>query len=62
MWNYYLENLQGAEVCRAAKFANLQAGVTVEALSGREGRFATTITVKDEMLRRDSYPPNQYNL
>jgi len=61
MWNDPLENLRGAEVWRAAKFANPLAGMTLEALTVRDGKQANTITEKEEMLRRKSFPPNEYD-
>jgi len=54
----YLQNLQGAEVWRAAQYTNPRAGRTVEALTDREGRQANTAAEKEEMLRRESFPPN----
>jgi len=56
-----LENLRGAEVWRAARFANPQAGMTVEALTDREGKQANTSLEKEEMLRHESFPPNDGN-
>jgi len=58
MWNDNLNYLRGAEVWRALKFANPQAGMTVEALTDREGKEAIKIAKKDEMLRRESFPRN----
>jgi hypothetical protein len=37
MWSEYLQNLRGAEVWRAARYTNLRTGMTVEALTDREG-------------------------
>jgi len=51
MWNDCLNNLQGAEVWRAAKFTNPWTGVTMQALTDRVGKHANTITKKEEMLR-----------
>jgi len=59
MWNDYLKNLRGAEVRRAATFANPWAGAIVEALTDRDGKQANTITEKEDMLRRESIPPNE---
>ena len=53
-----MQNLRGAEVWRAAQYANPRAGRTVEALTEREGRQANTAAEKEEMLRRESFPPN----
>jgi hypothetical protein len=58
MWSEYLQNLRGAEVWRAARYVNPRAGMTVEALTDREGKQANTATEKEEMLRRESFPPN----
>jgi len=58
MWSEYLQNLRGAEVWRAARYANPRAGMTVEALVHREGKQGNTATEKEEMLRRESFPPN----
>jgi hypothetical protein len=56
MWNDYLKNLRGAEVCRAAKFASPQAEMTLEALTDRDGKQPNTIAAKKEMLRQESFP------
>jgi len=58
MWSEYLQNLRGAEVWRAARYANPRAGTTVEALTERERKQANTSLEKEEMLRRESFPPN----
>jgi len=58
MWSEYLQNLRGAEVWRAARYANPQGGMIVEALTDREGKQANTATEKEEMLRRECFPPN----
>jgi len=58
MWDDYLQNLRGGEVWRAAKFTNLRAGATVEALTDRERMQANTIAGKEEMLRGESFPLN----
>jgi len=58
MWSEYLQNLRGAEVWRAARYANPQAGTTVEALTDREGKQANTSLEKEELLRCKSFPPN----
>jgi hypothetical protein len=44
------DNLMGAEVGRAAKFTNLHAGATVEALTDSNGKLGNTITRKEQML------------
>ena len=41
-----------------ARYANPRAGMTVEALTDREGKQANTSQEKEEMLRRESFPPN----
>jgi hydrogenase maturation factor HypF (carbamoyltransferase family) len=38
MWSEYLQDLRGAEVQRAARYANPRAGTTLEALTDREGK------------------------
>jgi len=58
MWGYYLKNLRGAEMRRAARYANPRAGMTVEALTDREGNQAKTSLEKEEMLRHESNRPN----
>jgi len=52
IWSEYLQNLRGAEVSRAARYANPRAGMTVEALTDREGQQANTSQEKEGMLRR----------
>jgi len=42
MWGDYLQNLRGAEVWRAARYVNPRAGMTVEALTDRDGKQANT--------------------
>jgi hypothetical protein len=58
MWSEYLQNLRGAEVWRAARYANTREGMSVEAPTEREGKQANTATEKEEMLRREYFPPN----
>ena len=58
MWSEYLQNLRRAEVWRAARYTNPQAGTTVEALTDREGKHAYTSLEKEVMVRRESFPPN----
>jgi len=58
MWTEYMQNQRGAEVWRAARYANPRAGMTVEALTDREGKHANTSQEKEEMLRREPFPPN----
>jgi len=42
MWSEYLQNLTGAKVWKAARYANPRAGMTVEAMTDREGKQANT--------------------
>jgi len=58
MWSDSLQNLQGAEVWRAAKYVNPRPGATVEALTDREGKPANTAIEQEEMLRLESFPLN----
>jgi hypothetical protein len=58
IWSEYLQNLRGAEGWRAAQYANPWVGMTVEALTDREAKQANTSQEKEEMLRRESFPPN----
>jgi hypothetical protein len=58
MWGDYMNTLRGAEVWRAAQYANPRAGMTVEALTDREGKQANISLEKEEMLRHESLPPN----
>jgi len=48
MWNDYLKNLRGAEVWGAARFANPQAGATMEAVTDRDWIHVNTITEKGD--------------
>jgi hypothetical protein len=54
----YFQKLSGAEKWRAAGYANLRTGMTMEALTDGEGKMANTATEKGELLRRESFPPN----
>jgi len=56
MWSDYLENVRGAKVWRAVQYANPRGGMTVEALTDREGKQANIATEKEEMVRRESVP------
>jgi len=58
MWDDYLHNLRGAEVRRAARYANPRAGMTVEAVTDKEGKQANTLLEKEQMLRHESFPPD----
>jgi hypothetical protein len=58
MWSEYLQTLRGAEFWRAARYANPRAGMTVKALTDREGKKANTATEKEDMLRREFFPPD----
>jgi hypothetical protein len=57
----YLINLRGGEVWRALQYANLPACTTVEALTDRDGNQANKSLDKEEMLRHESFPPNDGN-
>jgi hypothetical protein len=59
MSNDYLNNLWGDEASRAANFGNPRAGETMEALTNRDGTHTNTITEKQEMVRRETFPPNE---
>jgi len=61
MWGEYLQNVTGAEVWRAARYANPRAGTTVEALTDRDGKQVNTSLEKEDMLRHESFPPNACN-
>ena len=43
---------------RAAQYSNHRASVSVVALTDREGKLANTATGREEMLMRESFPPN----
>jgi len=58
MWSEYLQNLRGAEVWRAARYAYPRAGMTVDATRDRDGKQAKKALEKKEMLRRESFTPN----
>jgi len=55
MWCEYLLNLRGAEVWRAARYANPRSGMTVGALTDKEGKQANTSQKNEEILRRESF-------
>jgi len=57
MWSDSIQNLRGAEVWRAAQYANPGAGATVEALTEREGWQANSILEREEMQRRECFRP-----
>jgi len=61
MRNDYLKSLWRAEVWREVKFANPRAGSTVEALTERDGTHADTITKREEMQRRESFPLHEHD-
>jgi hypothetical protein len=44
------------------KFANPEAGMTMETLTDRDGKQANTIAQKEEVLRQELFPPNKYDL
>jgi len=58
MWDDNLQNLRGVELWRAARYANLRVGMTVAASTGRKGKRANTSLEKEEMLKHESFPPN----
>jgi hypothetical protein len=58
MWREYLQNQRGAEVWRAAQYVNPRADMTMETLTDWEGKQANTLQEKEEMLRPESFPPN----
>jgi hypothetical protein len=58
MFGDYLQRVRGAEVWRAARYANPQAGTTLEALTDRHGKQSNTALEKEEMLSHESFPPN----
>jgi hypothetical protein len=53
-----LLNLKRGMVWRAAMFANPRTGATVEAVTNREGKQASTMAVKERKLRGESFPLN----
>jgi hypothetical protein len=55
MYSDYLQNLLGVELGREARYANPQAGMTMEALTARQGKQANTSLEKQEMLRHESF-------
>jgi len=59
MWDDYQHNLRGAEMWMAVRYANPRAGTTVEALTDRDSKHASTSSKKEEMLRHESFPPNE---
>jgi len=61
MLSDYMQNLWGAEEWWAAHYANPCMGMTMVTLMEREGKQANTATEKEEMLRRESFPPNDNN-
>jgi hypothetical protein len=58
MWNDRVQSVRGSKVRGVAKFTTPPAGATLEALTDREGKQATTIAEKEEMLRGDYFPLN----
>jgi len=57
----YLHNLREDMVWKVARYANPRADMTIEALTDRDGKLANTSLVKEEMLRKESFPPNDGN-
>jgi len=61
MCREYLQNLRGAEVWRATRYAHPRACMAVEATTHREGKQGNATLQKEEMLRRESFPPDDDN-
>jgi len=61
MWGVYMQNLKGAEVWRAALYANPRAGMTMVPLTDRKGKQSNTSLEKEEMLKHESFPLNDGN-
>jgi hypothetical protein len=61
MWNNYLKILRGAEVWGVAKYANPWGGMTMMALTDRDWKQENRIAEMEDMLRRESFPPNEYD-
>jgi hypothetical protein len=61
IWNDYLKYFRRADVWRAPKFASPRAGMSVLALTNGDWKQVKTIAAKEEMLRPESFPPNQYD-
>ena len=53
-----LRNLLGGKVWEAARYMNPWAGMTVESFTDREGKQAKSLLEKEEMMRLESFPPN----
>jgi hypothetical protein len=58
MWSEYLRNLKGAEVWRAARYANHRPGTTMEAITDRGGMEPNRLLEKQEMVSHEFVPPN----
>jgi hypothetical protein len=54
----YLQNLLGADVWGAGRYANPRVDMTVEGVTYSDGKQANTTMEKEEMLRRDGFPSN----
>jgi hypothetical protein len=61
MWTDYQKNQRGADVRRAGKFANQQAGIIVEALTDNYAKQADPITETEAIVQRESFPLNGYD-
>jgi len=61
MWSKNLQNLRGAKVWREAQYAKPRAGTTTEASTDKEGNHAHTALEKEDMLRHQSFPPNDHD-
>ena len=46
---------------RAAQYTNPRANLTVQAFTGTDGKEANTSLEKEEMLRQETFPPNNGN-
>jgi len=60
-WRNGLQNIGTGEVWRAGRSLNPWVGMTVEALTDSEGKEANTSSEMEEMLRHNSFPPNDGN-
>jgi len=58
MCSDYLQYLRGAEVWRAAQYANPPVDITVTAIPDREGQHSNPVADIEEILRRESFHPH----
>jgi len=61
MFSEYFQNLRGAEVWIAARYANPRACMTMEAFTDRQGKQANTSLEKEQMLRHGLFAPNHHD-